>query len=250
MNLFVCLYRVSTKKQTDAWYRLRRGEPVTEAELNENATGLGLDAQKRDTRRLVDQKAGTIVGEYTEVETGKKSNRRELQKALAHAKMVGATLVVAKLDRLARNVHFISGLMISEVPFICADRPDTTPFMLHIEAAVAEEEARRISARTTAALATLKERGVLLGSARPGHWEGREERRGWKQAAAVSAENRLAEAREHYAAILPEVAAMRKRGRTLAVIAAALNDRGCRSRKGKLFTASLVWRLINRFMEK
>lgn len=249
MNSFVCLYRVSTKKQTDAWYRLRRGEPVTEAELNENATGLGLDAQKRDTRRLVDQKEGTIVGEYTEVETGKKSVRKELQKALAHAKMVGATLIVAKLDRLARNVHFISGLMESKVPFICADRPDTTPLMLQIEAAFAEEELRRVSIRTKAALKTLKDRGVPLGSAQPGHWDGREHLRGWKQASVVSAENRLAEAVEHYAALLPEIGIMRKQGMTMAAIAAVLNERGCRTRKGKLFTVSRVGRLIQRFME-
>ena len=251
MKSYVCYYRVSTKKQTDAWRRLRRGESITEEELkrelNENATGLGLDAQKRDARRLVGNLTGAIVGAYTEVETGKKSARPELRKALAHARMVGATLIVAKLDRLARNVNFISNLMESKVPFICADRPDADRLRLHIEAAFAEEEARRIGARTKAALMILKERGVKLGSARPGHWDGREHLRGWKQAVAASAANRLVAARAAYEFVLPEIQSLRQAGKTLAEVSVALNERGCKSREGKAFTAALVWRILDRF---
>jgi DNA invertase Pin-like site-specific DNA recombinase len=247
MKPYVCYYRVSTKKQTDAWWRLRRGESITENELNENATGLGLDAQKRDAGRLVDNLKGSIAGAYTEVETGKKSARPELRKALAHARMVGGILVVAKLDRLARNLNFISNLMESKVPFICADRPDADRLRLHIEAAFAEEEARRIGLRTKAALDSLQARGVKLGSARPGHWDGREHLRGWKQAVVASAANRLAEARAAYEFVLPEIQSLRQAGKTLAAVAAALNERGCKSREGKAFTAILVWRILDRF---
>ena len=81
---------------------------------------------------------GNVVAEYTEVETGKRSDRPKLAEALAHARKARATLVIAKLDRLARNVHFVSGLMESGVPFDCADRPGADPFRLHIEAAIAE----------------------------------------------------------------------------------------------------------------
>jgi DNA invertase Pin-like site-specific DNA recombinase len=104
-----------------------------------------------------------LVGEYTEVESGKRSDRPELVKALAACKRHKATLVIARLDRLARNVHFISGLMETKVKFVACDMPEATPFMLHIYAAVAQEEARAISARTKAALAAAKARGVKLG---------------------------------------------------------------------------------------
>jgi DNA invertase Pin-like site-specific DNA recombinase len=104
-----------------------------------------------------------LVGEFTEVESGRKSERPELAKALALCKRRKATLVIARLDRLARSVHFISGLMETKVKFVACDMPEATPFMLHIYAAVAQEEARAISARTKAALAAAKARGVRLG---------------------------------------------------------------------------------------
>lgn len=91
--------------------------------------------------------------------------------------MIGAKLVVAKLDRLARNVAFMSALMESGVDFVCCDNPYANRLTIHILAAVAEDEARRISERTKAALQAAKRHGVKLGSARPGHWSGREDRR-------------------------------------------------------------------------
>ena len=96
------------------------------------------------------------MGEFTEVKSGRKSARPELAKALALCKKRKATLVIARLDRLARNVHFISGLMETKVEFVACDMPEATPFMLHMLAAVAQEEARAISARTKAALAAAK----------------------------------------------------------------------------------------------
>src|SRR5208282_3814647 len=104
-----------------------------------------------------------------------------LAAALAKCKATGATLVIAKLDRLARNVYFIAGLMEAckdGVPFICCDMPTAEPFMIHVMAAFAEHEAKVISGRTKAGLESARLKGKLLGSARPGHWEGREHLRG------------------------------------------------------------------------
>ncbi len=107
-----------------------------------------------------------LVGEFTEIESGKRvDNRPELEKALVAAKKHKATLILAKLDRLARNVAFIAGLMERKVEFVCCDMPTATPFMLHVYAAVAEEERRMIGARTKAGLAAAKAKGIELGNA-------------------------------------------------------------------------------------
>lgn len=126
-------------------------------------SGLGLAAQRKAVETFLNGGRWTLAAEVVEVETGKRSDRPELAKAIAAAKKLKAKLVIARLDRLARNVHFVSGLMESGVDFVACDMPNATPFMLHIYAAVAEEEARAISARTKAALAAAKARGVKLG---------------------------------------------------------------------------------------
>jgi DNA invertase Pin-like site-specific DNA recombinase len=104
-----------------------------------------------------------LVAEFTEVESGKRSDRPELEKALAACQKHKAKLVIAKLARLSRNVHFISGLMERKVDFVACDMPSANAFMINIYAAVAQEERRMISERTKAALAAAKERGVKLG---------------------------------------------------------------------------------------
>lgn len=141
---FVAYYRVSTDAQ--------------------GASGYGLEAQRRAVRDYI--AGGEIVAEFTEVESGKRNDRPELARALDTAKRRKAKLVIAKLDRLARNVSFIANLMERGVDFVCCDMPSATPFMLHIYAAVAEEERRMIAARTRAGLASAKARGVKLGNAR------------------------------------------------------------------------------------
>jgi DNA invertase Pin-like site-specific DNA recombinase len=141
---FISYLRVSTDKQGERGY--------------------GLEAQRRVVSEFIG--TGTTVAEFVEVESGKRhDNRPQLAAALAAARKHKATLVIAKLDRLARNVAFIAGLMEEKVPFVCCDMPSATPFMLHIYAAVAEEERRMISNRTKAALAVAKARGVILGNA-------------------------------------------------------------------------------------
>jgi DNA invertase Pin-like site-specific DNA recombinase len=140
---FVAYYRVSTDKQ--------------------GRSGLGLDAQRKAVNDYLKEGDWKLAAEFTEIETGKKSDRPELVKALAACKRQKATLVIARLDRLARNVHFISGMMETKVKFVACDMPEATPFMLHIYAAVAEQEAHAISARTKIALQAAKQRGVRLG---------------------------------------------------------------------------------------
>lgn len=135
----VAYIRVSTKKQGES--------------------GLGLEAQQAAVTAYAASCHGTIIAEAKEVETAKKAttaNRPELAKALARCKLTGATLVVAKLDRLARNVAFTSALMESGVEFVACDMPHANRLTIHIMAAVAEDETRRISQRTKDALARFK----------------------------------------------------------------------------------------------
>jgi len=122
-------------------------------------SGLGLEAQRKAVENFAAAENFEIVGEFEEVETGKGSD------ALKVAKKLKAPIVVAKLDRLSRDVHFISGLMAQKVPFIVAAfGPSVDPFMLHIYAALAEKERALISQRTKDALAAAKARGVKLGN--------------------------------------------------------------------------------------
>jgi DNA invertase Pin-like site-specific DNA recombinase len=174
---------------------------------------------------------GILIAEYTDIETGKRhENRPQLKAALEHCRRARAVLLIACLDRLARNVHFISGLMESGVPFVAADMPNASPFEIHIRAAMAEEEARRISQRTKAALAAAKARGVKLGNPR------------------------LAEARARAREVLrqqmpPEsivalISALRREGRTFRDIAAQLNADAMptpRGRRWHLSTARAVF---------
>jgi len=142
---FIAYYRVSTKRQ--------------------GQSGLGLDAQKEAVMTYLNGGSWTLREEYTEVESGRKvKNRPALQEAIAACRKHKATLVIAKLDRLARNVAFISNLMESKVEFVAVDNPHATRFTLHILAAVAEHEAEMISQRTKAALSASKARGTELGS--------------------------------------------------------------------------------------
>jgi DNA invertase Pin-like site-specific DNA recombinase len=122
--------------------------------------GLGMAAQEQAIKAY----NGDVIARFVEVESGKRKDRPQLAKALEHCKLTGSTLIVAKLDRLARNVQFISSLMESKVDFVCCDFPEASPLTLHIMAAVAEHEAKAISARTKVALAQAKARGVKLGN--------------------------------------------------------------------------------------
>jgi DNA invertase Pin-like site-specific DNA recombinase len=144
---FIAYYRVSTQKQ--------------------GRSGLGLEAQEKAVHDYLNGGNSLIVESFVEMESGRKTQRPKLANALAAARKHNAVLIIAKLDRLARNVAFVSGLMETGVPFVAADRPDATPFEIHIFSAMAEEEARQASQRTKAALGAAKARGVKLGNPDP-----------------------------------------------------------------------------------
>jgi DNA invertase Pin-like site-specific DNA recombinase len=131
-------------------------------------SGLGIEAQRAACMHFAEAQGVEIAAEFVEIETGKGTDaldqRPQLAAALDAAKKLKCPVVVAKLDRLSRDVHFISGLMSRKVPFVVAELPGADPFLLHIYAAMAEQERRMISARTKAAMAAAKARGVKLGS--------------------------------------------------------------------------------------
>jgi DNA invertase Pin-like site-specific DNA recombinase len=224
----VAYFRVSTKKQGDS--------------------GLGLEGQAEAVETYARQHSKIIVRRYTEIESGKRADRPELARALAHARRSKATLVVAKLDRLARNVAFLSALMQSGVDFVCCDNQHASKLTVHILSAVAEDEAERISARTRAALAAAKRRGTLLGSARPGHWDGREVARtnGLAKAREVGRKVISAKAREAYADLAPTMQGWRSEGLTLKQIGDRLNGQGHTTRRGKSWSPVQVARVLER----
>jgi DNA invertase Pin-like site-specific DNA recombinase len=211
-------------------------------------TGLGMEAQRAAVESFARQRGARVAALYVEVESGKRSDRPELAKALAHAKRSKATLCVAKLDRLARSVEFLARVMNNGCEFAAADMPAANRFMLHVMAAVAEHEAKAISDRTKAALGAAKARGALLGSARPGHWEGRERARqqGARKGAIVSAQVRSKAAVEAYSDLRPMMEAMRTGGASLQAIADKLNADGHTTRRGKRWNQVQVARVLQR----
>jgi DNA invertase Pin-like site-specific DNA recombinase len=199
-------------------------------------SGLGLEAQRAAVARFADAEGYALAGEFVEVETGKGSNalerRPKLKAAIDEARRHGkkTPVVVAKLDRLSRDVHFISGLMAHRTPFLVAELgADVPPFLLHILASVAEEERRMISVRTKAALAAARARGVRLGNPR---------------LAEFMQAGRLAHAQraDRFAAeVAPIIAEARAAGATtLMAIADALNARDVKTATGKLWRAQQV----------
>jgi DNA invertase Pin-like site-specific DNA recombinase len=202
---FVAYYRVSTQRQ--------------------GRSGLGLDAQRKAVRDHLNGGEWRVVAEFTEVESGKRSDRPKLSEALKTCRVLGATLIIAKLDRLARNVHFVSGLMESGVDFTAVDFPQANRLTVHILAAVAEHEAKMISERTKAALAAAKARGVRLGGYRGARLTAEARQAGCK-AVTDRANARAAD-------LAPIVGALQAAGaRSLRAIAAGLNDRGVRTPRG------------------
>lgn len=216
---FVAYYRVSTARQ--------------------GKSGLGLDAQKAAVASYVLGKGGEVAAEFIEAESGKNNDRPKLHMALAEAKKVGAVLLISTLDRLGRDVHLISGLMkATDTNFVVADDPHAGPLMLHIKAAIAEEEGRKISERTKAALAVAKSRGVKLGWAMP------ERKQEQQRASARSAAVRKAKADTFAANILPVIRSLQEQGLSLRGIAQALNDRGVKTARGGQWYATTVRNII------
>jgi DNA invertase Pin-like site-specific DNA recombinase len=217
---FVCYYRVSTQRQ--------------------GRSGLGLEAQQEAVRNYLNGGNWHIVGEFTEVESGKRKDRPKLAEALAACRVHGAKLIIAKLDRLARNVAFVSNLMESGVDFEAVDFPQANRLTIHILAAVAEHEAKAISDRTKAALAAAKRRGVKLGGYREGAKLTRQARAAGSAAVARAAAERASD-------IVPIVAALQAAGATsLRAIAAGLNERKIPAARGGRWSAVQVARVLSR----
>jgi DNA invertase Pin-like site-specific DNA recombinase len=215
---FVSYLRVSTTRQGES--------------------GLGLEAQRQAVACHV--AGGCLLGEHLEVESGRKNDRPQLLAALAHAQATGATLIIAKLDRLARNVFFISGLMESGVDFVACDNPHATRLTIQILAAVAEHEREMISARTKAALAAAKARGVKMGNPNgarclPAAGKGNTAAIAAQQASAAAWQTR----------VLPIIAAIRAGGVTSPrEIAVELERRGVLTLRGGRWRAATVRNLL------
>ena len=215
----VAYYRVSTKRQ--------------------GASGLGLEAQQECVRDLVAREGIEVLASFTEVESGtRKADRPQLREAIALCRENKAVLLIAKLDRLARNVHFLSGLMEAGVEFRACDMPVADNFTVHILAAVAEKEAQLISQRTKAALAATKARGVPLGSP-SGFAPG-------VQAAGPAARRQQAKA-AYEGIVLDHLCTLRDGGMSYRKIADRLNSKGVRTRSGKLWSSTQVKRVYDNY---
>ncbi len=207
---FVAYYRVSTDRQ--------------------GRSGLGLEAQRDAVERHVAGHHGELIADFCEIESGKRSGRPQLAAAIAAAKKAKATLIIAKLDRLARNVHFISGLMESSVDFVAADNPQANKLMVHMLAAFAEHEREQISQRTKDALAAAKTRGIRLG----------------RNGADRLAPAYRAEALERARQLAPVLAELKDAGMSARRIAAEVTARWIATPSGGRWHAQTVLRMIHR----
>jgi DNA invertase Pin-like site-specific DNA recombinase len=210
----------------------------------QQASGLGLEAQRAAIASYCTRTGSTIVREFVEVESGRHDDRPKLAEALAFARRAKATLCVAKLDRLSRSVRFIAQVLDSGVEFAAADMPDANRMTLHILAAIAEGEAKAISDRTRAALAALKRRGVRLGSHHPRvpALTARARRKGQ----AIGSEANRAAAVDAYSDLAPRIARLRGQGFSLRAIADQLNGDGHATRSDGRWSAVQVMRILQR----
>jgi DNA invertase Pin-like site-specific DNA recombinase len=223
---YVAYFRVSTARQ--------------------GRSGLGLEAQENAVLTYLNGGKWELKAAFTEIESGADDDRPELQKALAACRRFNATLIVAKLDRLSRDVHFVTGLAKKGVRFVVAEWPEVpasmSPFMVGVIGSINEKERLDISERTKAALAAAKRRGVKLG----GHPE-RISRADARKGAARSAAVRSGKADEFAAAFAPRIHELRASGVTsLRAIAAALNAAGERTPRGGQWSAGQVAKLLKR----
>ena len=205
-------------------------------------SGLGLEAQRKAVTDYLDGGRWELLAEFVEVESGKRSDRPKLQEALHRARVTGATLIVAKLDRLSRNVAFLANLRESRVKFVCADMPDANNLTIGVLSEVAQHEREAISQRTKAALAAAKARGKRLGNV---NGAAALRRAGKGNIAAVGAIK--AGADRHAGDVLPVIEDIRAGGITsLKGIATELNARGILTARGGQWYATTVRNLLVR----
>jgi DNA invertase Pin-like site-specific DNA recombinase len=219
---FIAYYRVSTERQ--------------------GKSGLGLDAQRKAVADFLNGGRWTVAAEFTEVESGKNDDRPELARAIQACRLYGAKLVIAKLDRLSRDAHFLIGLQKAGVQFVAADMPEANEMIVGIMAVVAQAERKMISARTKAALAAAKARGQKLGGLRPNSPVLTAED------SAKGAAVRTAKAEQRAQDLTPVIAELRAEGVTsLGALARALTERGIpTARGGKVWQPVQVSRVLGR----
>ncbi|PCI37992.1 MAG: resolvase [Rhodospirillaceae bacterium] len=212
---FISYYRVSTDRQ--------------------GASGLGLEAQRQSVTNYLNGGDWTLCAEFVEIESGRKNDRPKLTEALAACRKEKATLVIAKLDRLSRNLAFIANLMDSNVEFIATDMPHANRTMLQMMAVFAEHEREMISKRTKEALSAAKARGVRLGSPDP------------SKGSAAGNTVKKAQAKLFAANVTPIIEDIQRAGiTTLRGVATALDARGIRTSRGHFWSATSVSRLIHK----
>jgi DNA invertase Pin-like site-specific DNA recombinase len=215
MEQFISYYRVSTSRQ--------------------GSSGLGLEGQKTAVLSYLNNRP--LLAEFTDVETGKNDNRPQLLKAIELAKQTNSILVIAKLDRLSRNLTFISTLMDAKIKFLCCDMPDANELTIHIFAALAQWERVRIADRTRTALQALKARGKKLG--KPENFTEEVRKMGPARLKQIAIENPNNQKAKKVINLL------NRNGRNLREIAIELNEAGFRTSKGSQFGPEQVRRLIS-----
>lgn len=201
---------------------------------SQGVSGLGLEAQEYSIKMFLGSRSAEIIGEFVEIESGKNNSRPKLKEALALCKQEDATLLIAKLDRLARKASFIFNLRDSGVKFVAADMPEANTLTIGMLACLAQHEAEMISQRTKDGLAAAKRRGTKLGNPR------------WAPSIQKMTELRTARALEFRAQMLPVITEIQSVGvRTLGEIAHCLNVRGFKTATGRSFLPQTVCALVN-----
>jgi DNA invertase Pin-like site-specific DNA recombinase len=227
-----------------AYYRVSRE--------SQGINGLGMEAQRKAVSDYLNGGDWELLDSYNEVESGKRDdNRPELLKAVQRCKTSGATLVIAKLDRLSRDVHFLTGLQKAGIDFVCCDMPHADRFTVHILAAVAQKERENTSARTKAGLAIIKDK-IARGEEHRGKLSGRVvtalgNPNGMSPERAASGRQKRTETANSFAAtVAPTAKALKAGGMTLAGIADRLNEMNVTTPRGKGWTPMAVKRVLDR----
>jgi len=223
MKKFVAYFRVSTAKQ--------------------GKSGLGLESQKTMVNNYLSNNGGELIKSYTEVETGtSKKQRTEIYNAIDYAKQHDAVLVIAKIDRLARNVHFISSLMEAGVEFVCCDMPAANNLTIFLMSAIAEEEAKSISSRTRLALQEKKRQGYQLGTPENLTQEHRQ-----KGADSMKVKARANKTNQQATALIVEY---RAKGMSYDKVAEMLTKLNFKTVNNKTFSSTAVMRLYKRYINE
>ena len=224
---YIAYYRVSTQQQ--------------------GRSGLGLESQMSIVRGFV-RESDTIISEYTDIESGKNNNRPQLLAAISQANETGATLLIAKLDRLSRNAGFIFMLKDSKVNFVCCDMPEANTLTIGIFATVAQYERELISQRTKSALGALKRRGCILGN--PNGFTGSAQIKATATKQAKAATNGNTTKAKAVIKDMIELYRYRNQRLTIGIVAYELNRYGCTTATGQRFTKSNVRRILESVMQQ